>query len=173
MSPSVPSLKLYEISDNYTAILNQLAEQVDTDGVLPDDLMEALRQIEDDLRTKMVNVAAYVKSLEAEVNAIAMVKQSMDKRQKALAQQAERLRSYLLNEMQRTDLTVITHSWLNLRVQVNPPSVSIVDEAQIPNCFKETLTTVRLLKTAIAQALKSGQEVPGAYLEQSTRLVIQ
>lgn len=173
MSPSVPSLKLYEIADNYTALLNQLAEQADTDGVIPDDLCEALNQVQDDLKTKMVNVAAYVKSLEAEVNAIAMVKQSMDKRQKALAQQAERLRSYLLNEMQRTDLTYIKHSWLNLRVQVNPPSVFIADEAQIPNCFKETITTVRLLKADIAQALKSGQEVPGAYLAQNTRLVIQ
>jgi hypothetical protein len=50
-----------------------------------------------------------------------------------------------------------------------------VDEAQIPNCFKETvtITTVKILKTDIAQALKSGQAVPGAHLEQSTRLVIQ
>lgn len=172
MSPSVPSLKLYAIADHYTALLTQLAEQVDTDGLIPDDLHQALSQWEDTFETKAVNVAAYIRTLEAESAAIGEVKKSMERRMTALSHQAGRLRDYLKIEMERTGILNVNHPFLNLRVQANPPSVVIEDETLLPDGFKEPLTTVKLLKTEIAQALKSGQAVPGAHLEQSSRLVI-
>jgi hypothetical protein len=75
--------------------------------------------------------------------------------------------------MERTGLTRLAHPWLVLRIQANPPSVVIEDEGLLPDGFRETITTVKLLKAEIGKALKSGEAVPGAHLEQSTRLVIQ
>jgi len=42
----------------------------------------------------------------------------------------------------------------------------------LPDDFKETITTVKLLKADIGKALKAGEAVAGAHLEQSSRLVI-
>jgi hypothetical protein len=121
---------------------------------------------------KAVNVAAYLRALDAEAAAIADVKQAMERRQTALEHQAERLRRYLKGEMERTGLTRVQHPWLTVRVQANPPSVVIDDEARLPDGFKQAVTTVKLLKADLAQALKAGQSVAGAHLEQTTRLVI-
>lgn len=173
MSPSVPSLKLYEISDNYTAILNQLAEQVDTNGVIPDAIGHALSQLDEAFESKAVNVAAYILTLEAEASAIANVKTSMERRMSSLSSQALRLRDYLKAEMERTGILHLKHPLLNVMIRNNPSTVVVSDATRLPDGFTETITNIKILKTAIAQALKSGQEVPGAHLEQSTRLVIQ
>jgi hypothetical protein len=121
---------------------------------------------------KAVNVAAYIRSLDAEAAAIAAVKQSMDHRHQVLTRQAERLRAYLKGEMERTGLTRIAHPWLALRIQTNPRSVVIDNEGVLPDGFKETITIVKLLKAEIGKALKAGEAVAGAHLEQSSRLVI-
>lgn len=173
MSPSVPSLKLYEISDNYTALLNQLGEQVDTDGVIPDAIGHALSQLEETFEIKAVNVAAYIRTLEAESAAIGEVKKSMERRMNSLSNQALRLRDYLKAEMERAEILNVHNPWLNVTIRNNPSTVVISDATKLPDEFTETITNIKILKTEIAQALKSGQEVPGAYLEQSTRLVIQ
>lgn len=170
---TTPTLKLYEISNDYLQALQALTAQADADGVLPDDLCTVLNQLEDTFEAKAVNVAAYIRTLEAESAAICEVKKSMERRMTSLSNQAVRLRDYLKSEMERTGILNVNHPWLTVRVQSNPPSVIVDDTVELPDCFKESMTNVRLLKADIAQALKSGKEVPGAHLEQSTRLVIQ
>ena len=173
MNAPVNTLRLYQIADAYQLALDAMTAQADADGVLPDDLREALNQLEGTFNEKAVNVASYVKSLEAEANAIAEVKKTMERRVTSLSNQALRLRDYLKAEMERTGILNVNHPWLALRIQVNPPSVVIEDEDRIPDDFKETVSAVKLLKAEIGKALKSGQAVPGARLEQSSRLVIQ
>lgn len=171
---TTPTLKLYEISNDYLQALQALTEQADEDGVLPDAIGNALSQLEETFEKKAVNVAAYIRTLEAEASAICEVKKSMERRMNALSNQAGRLRDYLKMEMEKTGiLNVINHPWLTVRIQANPPSVTIDDAVELPARFKEQMMNVRLLKSDIAQALKAGQCVPGAHLEQSTRLVIQ
>lgn len=172
MNAPVNTLRLYQIADAYQLALDAMTAQADADGVLPDDLCEALNQLEGTFEAKTVNVASYVKSLEAEAHAIAEVKKTMERRMTSLSNQALRLRDYLKAEMERTGIVNVNHPWLTVRVQSNPSSVIIDDAIELPERFKESMTNVRLLKTEIAQALKSGQSVPGAHLEQSTRLVI-
>lgn len=174
MNAPVNTLRLYQIADAYQIALDAMTAQADADGVLPDDLCEALNQLEGTFEAKAVNVSAYILSLESEAAAIASVKKSMERRMTSLSNQALRLRDYLKGEMERTGiLNVVNHPWLSVRVQANPPSVIIDDAIELPERFKESVSNVRLLKNEIAQALKSGQCVPGAHFEQSTRLVIQ
>ena len=76
-------------------------------------------------------------------------------------------------EMERTGLVQVKNPWFALRVQVNPPSVVVEDEGMLPARFKQTITTVKVLKAEIGNALKAGEAVFGAHLERTTRLVIQ
>lgn len=52
-------------------------------------------------------------------------------------------------------------------MQTNPPSVAIEDERQIPERYKHAEIAVKLLRGEIARALKAGEGVPGARLEQT------
>ena len=67
----------------------------------------------------------------------------------------------------------VKNHYLALRLQTNPPSVAIEDERQTPERYKHAEITVKRLRSEIARALKAGEAVPGARLEQATRLVIQ
>ena len=168
MNASLPTLRLYQIADDYRLALDALAAMDD----LPlEAFVDTLAGLAGTFEAKAVNVAAYLRALDAEAAAIADVK-AMERRQTALEHQAERLRRYLKGEMERTGLTRVQHPWLTVRVQANPPSVVIDDAARLPDGFKQAVTTVKLLKADLAQALKAGHVVTGAHLEQTTRLVI-
>jgi hypothetical protein len=164
------TLRLYEIADTY---LNALEELADIEELLPEAIADTLEGLAGTFQDKAVNVAAYIRSLEAEAAAIGEARKNMERRQTALEHHAERLRNYLKIQMERTALTRLTTHYLTLRVQANPPSVVIEDEEKLPDRFKQPVTTVKLLRSEIAKALKAGERVFGAHLEQTTRLVIQ
>jgi hypothetical protein len=97
----------------------------------------------------------------------------MEQRQRSLVRHADRLRDYLKAQMERTGIGKIKNHYLALRVQANPPSAAIKDKAAIPEQFKRTEVSIKLLRAEIGKALKCGEDVPGARLEQTNRLVIQ
>ncbi len=162
------TLKLYEISDNYLAALDGLAEIED---LPPEAIADTLEALQGEFEDKALNVARYVRNLEAEASAIEEAKRRMDARAKATARQADRLKDYLKRELERTGLKIKAPD-LALRTQNNPPSVMVDDEAKIPAAYKQTETVTKLLRAELGKALKAGQEIAGAHLERSKRLVI-
>ena len=61
-----------------------------------------------------------------------------------------------------------------MAVQNNPPSLKVTDENEIPICYL-TFVPARyeVDKDAVKTALKAGEEVPGAHLEQGRSLRIR
>ena len=162
------TLKLYEISANYLSALEGLAELDD----LPEEaIADTLEALQGEFTDKALNVARFIRNLEAEAAAIEEAQRRMAARAKAASNRARRLKDYLKAELERTGLKP-TAPDLALRLQKNPPAVVVDDEAKIPQAFKETVTTVKLLKSEIANALKAGEAVAGARLERRSRLVI-
>jgi uncharacterized secreted protein with C-terminal beta-propeller domain len=170
MNAPVRTLTLYQLADDYLVALDALAERED---LPPEAIADTLEGLAGSFEDKAANVALYLRTLEAEANAIAEARTAMERRETALRHQAERLREYLKGEMERTGLTRLDSPFLALRVQANPPSVVIEDEGMLPARFKEMITTVKVLKAEIGKALKAGETVFGAHLEPSTRLVIR
>lgn len=84
-----------------------------------------------------------------------------------------RLKDYLKRQMERTGLTKVKNHYLTLRVQANPLGVVVEDEELVPERYEQTEIAIKLLRSEIACALKAVEEVPGARLDQTTRLVIQ
>lgn len=164
------SLRLYQIADDYLTALDALAELDDLPAEAIADTLEGLAGTFQD---KAANVAAYIRTLDAEAAAIADARQAMERRQSALERHAGRLRDYLKGQMERTGIPRVNSPWIAVRVQSNPPSVVIEDETRLPECFKQEVTTVKLLRCNIAKALKAGEPVTGTRLERTTRLVIQ
>ena len=170
MATPVRTLTLYQLADDYLTALDALADMED---LPPEAIADTLEGLAGTFQDKAVAVAAYLKTLEAEAAAIDAARKAMERRETALTHHATRLRDYLKGEMERTGLTRLDHPYLALRVQANPPAVVVEDEGMLPERFKETVTTVKLLKAEIGKALKAGEAVFGAHLEQTTRLVIR
>lgn len=75
--------------------------------------------------------------------------------------------------MDACGISKIESPWFALTIQKNPESVDIFDEQAIPEQFKEQVISWKIDKTAIKNALKSGEIVKGAILTQGSRLVIR
>lgn len=170
MNAPVRTLTLYQLADEYLAAFDALTAMED---IPPEAITDTLEGIAGSFQDKAVAVAAYLKTLEAEADAIRDARDAMERRESALTHHATRLRDYLKAEMERTELLRLDHPFLTLRVQANPPAVVVEDESILPARFTETVTTVKVLKAEIGKALKAGESVFGAHLEQTTRLVIR
>ena len=162
------TIKLYELSADYLAALETLTEM---DDLPPEAIADTLDGLAGAWEEKALNVARYVRNLEVEVSAIEEAKKRMEVRAKATANQAVRLKAYLKGELERTGLKPKAPD-LALRLQNNPPSVVVDDAEQIPDDYRRIETVTTLLKSEISAALKAGQVIAGAHLEQSRRLVI-
>lgn len=164
-----PTIRLYELSDDYLDALDALA---DLDDLPPEIVVNALDRLTGAWEDKALNVARYIRNLEAEAAAIEEAKKRMDARAKRIRNGAARLTAYLKDELERTGLKPKAPD-LTLSLRNNPPSVVLEDESRIPETYRHTETVTRILKSEIGEALKAGQDIPGARLQQTRRLVIQ
>ena len=169
MNAPLSTLRLYQIADAYLLALEALAE---TEDLPAETIADTLKGWLGTFEQKATAVAAYIRNLELEAAAVEDARRRMEQRQRSLERHAERLRTYLRIEMERTGITKVKSAELTLRTQKNPPSVVVDNDSDIPGVYQQEVITVKLLKAEIGKALKAGQQIPGAHLEQSTRLVI-
>ncbi len=162
------TLRLYELSTEYLQALEALSELDDLPSEAIADTLEGLSGAWED---KALNVARFVRNLEAEATAIEEAKKRMEVRARVTQHKAARLRQYLLGELEKTGLRPKAAD-VALRVQKNPPAVILDDETRIPEYYRCSQVVTTILKAEIAAALKAGQEIAGAHLEQTQRLVI-
>jgi hypothetical protein len=163
-------MNLYEIASNYEEAFYSLAEIEDEVG--EDCVADTLDGIEGEFQEKGVNIAAYFKNLEAEAAAIKEAEVAMAARRKAIEKRAGHLKEYLKVNMERTGIMDITCPYFAIKVKKCPPSVVIDDSSLIPAEFIKRREVVSEDKAAIKAALKDG-DVPGAHLQQATRLEIK
>ena len=162
---------LYELAAEY-----QTAAERMTDLGLPDDVIrDTLEGMAGELQEKATSVAQVIRNMASLAEQIEQAEKQMRERRKSLEARADWLRGYLLENMERTGITVIESPWFRLSVKANPPSVTVVDEAAIPPQFwKHAAPPPPVIdRKAIADAIKAGQDVPGARLDRANRLEVK
>lgn len=165
------STPLYELSQDYRQALDTLT---DPENDLPAEVIaDTLEGLQGTLEDKAVNVAKFFKNLEATAEAIKQAEQRMSHRRKAIESRVAALKDYLKLNMEACGITKIESPWFNLAIQKNPAAVEITDENTIPDAFVEILTTRKIDKAGIKQAIEAGTDVPGAVLTRGTRLAIR
>ena len=100
-------MKLFDLAPAYEQALS-IITQMEEDGCTADELEEAMKmvdQIEGDLNTKCLNIASWVRNLEAEAKAIKEAQDAMDKRRKAATAKADSLRNYLFYGLKLAGVT--------------------------------------------------------------------
>lgn len=164
-------ITLYHLADEYLVAADRMA-----DLDLPDEVIaDTLEGLAGALEVKATNVAMFIKNLETSAEAIKQAEANMAARRKAIENRAGRIRQYLQYQMERTGVTKIECPYFKVAVRDNPPSVVIDQEGSLPERFMRVPEPPPPApdKKAIAQALKAGEDVPGAHLERSRRVEIK
>lgn len=84
---------------------------------------------------------------------------------------SQAIRDSLKAQLEEWGVKKVEGMKFSFAIQKNPPAVEIEDEAAIPAEFIEYKPSIS--KSKVKDALQDGKEVPGAKLNQSTRLVIK
>ncbi len=162
---------LYEIAAEYRAAAEKLAE-LDLDAQTITDTLEGLSG---DLETKAQNVAFFVRNLEATAAAIKQAEADMAARRKAMENRADGLKRYIFESMTVAGIEKIECPHFRLAIKNNPAAVDVFEPGLVPASFMRTPEPPPPApdKTAIKEALKAGQDVPGARLTSGQRLEIK
>jgi hypothetical protein len=166
------NLTLYELSDNYYHALDFLTDP-DNDELPADAIADTLEALGGELEDKAVNVAKFLRNIEANAEAIRRAEIEMSKRRKSLENRVQYLKNYLKGSMEHSGITKIECPYFKLSIQKNPASVNVYNEEAVPPQFKIAVTSWKVDKAAIKTAINSGQTVTGAELTNSTRLAIK
>lgn len=162
---------LYDIAAEYRQTADKLAD-LDLDEQTIADTLEGMSGA---LELKAQNVVMFARNLEATATAIKEAETAMASRRKAIEHRAAGLRRYALSAMQVAGVQSIECPYFKLSVRKNPPAVEVFDAAQIPAQFMRTPEPPPPApdKKAITEAIKAGQEVPGARLVSGERLEVR
>ncbi|MBE0469967.1 MAG: siphovirus Gp157 family protein [Methyloprofundus sp.] len=165
------NLSLYQISANYLEALDVLT---DPEMDLPiEAVTDTLEGLGGELEDKAINVAKFLRNIEAAAKAIKEAEVEMAKRRRSLENRVTWMKDYLKGSMEHTGITKIECPYFKLSLMKNPGTVNITDENAIPDQFKEQVISWKINKTAIKDVIKAGELVPGASITNGTRLTIK
>lgn len=156
--------KLYEITSEIKEI-----ESLDFDDETIADTLAAVRG---DFKTKATAVLMVIGNYQADVDSIDAQIERLILRKKTMTNQRERLRDYLLTNMEAAGITKIECPYFTASIRKGSESVEILNEDQIPDEFMKTKVTISADKKAIADAIKSGAEVPGAVMARGKNTIM-
>lgn len=166
-------MNLYDISTQYLATANQLADMDIDEQTLADTLEAEAWPVEEKVRA----VSAVILNLQAEAD---MVKATADKIMnlyKAKQARADALHDYLLINMQRTGITEIKALDGTFKAKLyreRDASVVIDSENLIPaDYMREIPARCEPDKVLIKKAINDEYEVPGAHIVKKDRLEIK
>lgn len=158
---------LYDISQRYMAIEALL----DDESVPQEDINTALAEIKDELQVKGENIIAYLQKMQDVEEQAKHRKKAIDNYLKVIANRRKRLEKAVIYSMDSMQVKSILTGKGELKTKANPPSVAIDDLTAIPSEYISTKIDLVPDKTAIKKAIKAGEEVPGAHIEQGEKLV--
>lgn len=196
-------MSLFNLGNKYADIMEQLelayawepeyvaGRPVDDDGNVIADvgelraamIAEVLARLDGataDFEACAGNIAAIIKNLAAEAEDLREQEKIFAARRHAKEKSAERLKSYLMQEMQNLGTPKIETTQAKISLHKNPESAQIADE----NAFiewalehdRDSLLIYKkpdISKTAVKIALKAGEELPGAALGRTVSVIIK
>lgn len=196
-------MSLFNLGNKYADIMEQLelayawepeyvaGKPVDDDGNIIADveglraamIAEVLARLDGaaaDFEASAGNIAAIIKNLAAEAEDLREQEKIFAARRRAKEKSAERLKSYLLQEMQNLGTPKIETVQAKISLRNNPESAQIADENAFIEWALENDRDCLLIykkpeisKTAVRLALKAGEKLPGAALGRTVSVIIK
>lgn len=177
---------LYELSDTFRNLFDNLeGAQADPDAT-PEDVaayedawFEGLCDIEEAFEDKAENIAAWCKELKAEAAALEVEEKALRARRKTKERTAERLKAYLLGEMQAINLLKIDRPKARISIRNNAETAQFEDETAFIEWAKVNADDLlryadpEIAKTKVKEYLQAGHEIEGVTLGRTQSVLIK
>ena len=159
-------MKLYELSNAYKELLDR--EDLD-----PQAVVDTLDAIKDEIEIKADGIASVIDELRSSAERKKAKAKDWNESAKADLQRAQWLKQYLTTELDNVGIKKVETDNHLLSVRNFKSSTVIDDFDSLPDDYKVTKTEVVSDKAGIYKALKAGETVPGAHLEDNRSVVIK
>jgi len=153
---------LREIADQH----KQLALLVEAEEFTVDDVKDTFEALEGELSAKASSLIVVVNNFDSDIDAISNEIKRLQARKTVLTNKKDSLRDYLKMNMQAAGITSIKCPLFSITLAKGRDVVWIDSELDIPDDFKQEITTVKVDKVNLLKALKDGP-VEGARLVKS------
>jgi hypothetical protein len=167
------SNNLYQLTTEYQNLLPQLYNP--ETGEVNEEIDAQINALSLTTEKKCIAVASWIKSMESEKKQIEYIKQQIQEREEAYDKAIMKTTDYLESNMNRIGIKEVKCPLFTIKIKTNPHSTEICDQSSIPNKFIniKTKTELSVDKKAIKEeVLKTGVQVPGAFVYQKTKLEI-
>ncbi|WP_340032594.1 siphovirus Gp157 family protein [Paenibacillus sp. FSL K6-1122] len=158
--------KLYDLGEKYRRFNEFVDAAWDDEDLTEDDLqlyIETLESIEDEVSVKVENIVKFMKNIEGDIEAFKNEEKRLEKKRKYLQNKYDGLKSYTQTTLEVSKIDKVSAGTFKVRLQVNPPSINIVDPTKIPDTYK-IAQEPKIDSKALLKDVKNGLEVDGAVL---------
>ncbi len=159
---------LYELTDEYMAVMEMMDDPEIDEQVIAD----TLEAIGGEIEIKADNYAKLIKGIESTADGLKGEIERLSARERAIRNNVRRVKTALQDAMQKTGKTKFKTELFSFGIQKNPPSVDIVEGAQLPDKYLIP-QPAKIDKKGIIAALKAGTKINGCTLTQSESLRIR
>lgn len=161
---------LHELAQDFLPIKDSL-EQMLLDGEIDEQTFtDTIESVALDVDLKIENVAKFILHLDSLSEGMSAAITSMQNRKKAIDSRVSSLRAYLTDSMIAIGYEKFEKPDIRLSFRKSS-SVVIDDERQLGRFITEKVTTT-YSKAEIGRAIKSGEKVDGAHLQENKNLQI-
>lgn len=196
-------IRLYELTNNFSELFEQYEDiiawqpETDADGkpidangneienieAYKNNMLQAwfdtLEGIEGEFEQKAADIAVYVKGIEGEIKVLQAEKKSLDARINQRKNSIERLKKYLVANMQSIGRSKIDVPAAVLSLRKNAPSLVVDDEMSFiywaqehhDELLKYSMPDIKKKETK--DLVKAGEKIPYVHMEQSISLIIK
>lgn len=148
-------LTLYNITNRFA----ELMDKAQNGEITEEEYNELGFEIAQELQTKGANIIGYIRNTELLIEAMKTEEKRISDTRKTGEAKLEKFKQYVLENMERLGLKEIPTELGSLKINKNPMSVEIENEAEVPNEFKTIVQTTKIDKTAIKNHFKETGEI--------------
>lgn len=159
-------MTLRALTEEFEAVWELALEEDDGE-----ELAGRLAEIDMAIEDKADNYAVIIADLTAQESKLKAEIDRLTKRKQTLRNNADRMKQSLQQAMETVGKEKMKTDYYSYTIQKNPPKLVLDDERIVPEDY--FVTKRELDKASLKDALKAGQEVRGAHLEQTESLRIR
>lgn len=159
-------MNLFQMNENIEELKNR--DDLDPEAIA--DTLEALELSRDE---KLDGVAAWIESLDSDVDFIAKKKRELDAAKKSKENRRASLMDYMTKAIDDAGIKELRTDHHLLKPRNYAARVVVTDAGALPVEFMKEETTYKPKKAEIGKALKAGREIAGAHLEPNRKTVIK
>lgn len=149
-------MKLYDITKNMQAV-----EQMLADGIEPEQLKDALGDIEEAFQAKGEHILYLMQNMASDVEAYKAEESRLAKRRKVTENQIAGIKEYLIMNMINSGITKLDNGVIKASITKPRPMLLISDDDRIPTFYKKVTVSSAIDKKQLLEDLKGGEAIGG------------